>query len=81
MNIDYFEQILIEDIKTPRQGYICFKDKWWSSDGNYVFIFTRGGCYSPQCNSNKSIVDRFSIKGTKPVFIPVAFVNPKSCYS
>ena len=65
----------MEDIITPKEGRHVLMERWWNVTENDEVLFYRSYA-SPQCNSNKSIVDHLwdskTIK-TRSVFIPVAF--------
>lgn len=65
----------IEEISTPKNGYLAVTERWWAlNDDGKVMIFNR---YYPQCNSNKVIAEIVSKKmfSGNVVFIPVAYVE------
>lgn len=70
----------VEEISTPKDGFVCMTDKWWAldSDGR-VIIFDK---YSPQCNSNKEITLTISKRmySGDVVFIPSAFIEIDTRY-
>lgn len=71
----------LEDIKTPKPGRICYGPRWWAvtPDDKVLFFDTYS---SPQCNINRSIVERlgkgFNAPETIPVYVEMAFL-PHNC--
>jgi hypothetical protein len=43
-----FKAVPINVITTPKDGYICYADRWWFTDGK-GHVFLAGGNV-PQCN-------------------------------
>tara|TARA_R110000868_G_scaffold246606_1_gene503197 strand:- start:44 stop:334 length:291 start_codon:yes stop_codon:yes gene_type:complete len=71
----------VDDISTPKPGRICYGPLWWKvTDNNEVLFFDTYG--SPQCNTNKAIVERrgfgFDAPKTTPKFLEIAFL-PHRC--
>lgn len=48
-----FEAIPISVITTPRDGYICYADRWWFTDGKGNVFLAWGTI--PQCNPDEKI--------------------------
>ena len=78
-------QISIDAVQEPKSGMIVIKDHWWLADSGNVLGYKMHGLKSkerpsPQCNVQKSIVDR--VLKCKPhqeaVFLPVAYWWPNS---
>jgi hypothetical protein len=72
-----YKRVPMAEITTPPSGTVMvYKDHWWAVTENDEVLLWDG--HSPQCNVNKSIVERLSPEGCRPVFIPVAFkrINP-----
>lgn len=70
--------VLLSDLQTPKNGYICLLDRWWIvSNGEALFYHN-----SPQCNTVKEIAERVSKNGlyddmnVSIEFVPVAYVLP-----
>jgi hypothetical protein len=71
----------VKDITTPKPGRICFGPHWWAvTENNEVLFFDQ--YWSPQCNTNPTIVERigcgFDAPATTPKFIEMAFL-PHRC--
>jgi hypothetical protein len=80
-----FIKVSLDDVMTPKAGFICITDHWWVVDGDNVLGFKLYGEKSkerpsPQCNSQKSIVDMLlkkeSYKNMQAVYLPVAYWWP-----
>jgi hypothetical protein len=71
----------VSDITTPKPGRLCYGPHWWAVTENGEVLFF-DNYTSPQCNSNKAIVERlgkgFDAPPTTPQFIALAFV-PHKC--
>ena len=79
MKLDKFIKMPVEDLTTPAAGRIVYGASYWivTADNNVLFY---KGYYSPQCNSNKAIVERFSRPADSSiVFIPIAYL-PHNCH-
>lgn len=64
----------IDEITTPEDGDMVFKDRWWQVTENNEVLFYKDFS-APQCNSYKEVAERIAAKfGRKVVFIPLAFV-------
>lgn len=65
-------------VTAPRGVYVqVFRDHWWvTNDEGQIAIYRWRGGESPQCNTSKTIVERFgpNIGGTGLVFLPLAFM-------
>ena len=65
----------LAELILPRSGFLkCFIDYWWAVTEDDQVLFYRKKFHSPQCNSNKTIVERLCPRGTVPRFVPVAFL-------
>ena len=71
----------VSDITTPKQGRLVYGPRWWAVTENDEVLFF-DTYVSPQCNSNKQIVERlgkgFDAPITEPRFIEVSFI-PHRC--
>lgn len=69
-----YTRIPIDEIKDSPSGIVqCIKNHWWCvTEQNEVLLF-KGS--TPQCNSNKAIVDRLMPAGCHAEFLPTAFVK------
>lgn len=71
----------LSDITTPKTGRICLASRWWMATENDEVLFF-DTYSSPQCNANKSVVERigggFGAPKTEPRFIEMAFL-PHRC--
>ena len=56
MNLSDFKRVPVSEIITPKAGRICYGGSWWQVTENDEVLFYKG--ISPQCNMNKSIVER-----------------------
>ena len=67
----------LSDISVPKIGRICYPNKWWRVTENKEVLFF-DYYSSPQCNDNKSIVDRlacgFDAPPTTSMFLENAFL-------
>lgn len=70
----------LEDLQSPKNGYICFMDRYWLvTEGKVLFYGT-----SPQCNTDQAVVDHILAQGLAAqdfpnlecVFVPVAYLPP-----
>lgn len=81
-NDGVYIHVPVSDITTPKDGRVCYTDRWWAvTDNNDVLFFKSFG--SPQCNRLKSVVERLGgINGvtTTPVFLPLAYVPQPTDY-
>jgi len=73
-----FQRVPLNELTNPKKTgpLMCYKDHWWAVDENGCVMFYKGKSYSPQCNVNKSIVDRHLAPGVavKSVFVWWAWV-------
>jgi hypothetical protein len=67
----------VRELTTPHEGRKCMLDRWWHVTENDEVLFYKG-YYSPQCNSDKSVVEHLTIAGCHAVFLSVAYV-PHRC--
>lgn len=58
MNIDDFVKVPISKLTSPQGGglYFIYHNMYWAVTENNELLFFRKGYTSPQCNSNKQIV-------------------------
>lgn len=64
----------VSELTTPREGRVCFLDRWWAVhlDSESVLFFK--SYRSPQCNRDRRFFEVNPIACTSPMFIPVAYV-------
>lgn len=71
----------VADLTTPKGGRLCMANRWWAVTENDEVLFFDTYC-SPQCNPNRSIVERlgkgFDAPSTTPRFIELAYI-PHRC--
>ena len=70
-----FDKIPIEKLsETPSESgfYYLMKDRYWAVDEDGNALFCRGA--SPQCNTNKTIVERI-VAGEKHPGVKVVFIE------
>jgi hypothetical protein len=74
-----FSRVPLADIANPqKQGpLMVYRDHWWAADDEENGFFFKGKSYSPQCNTNRLIVERHLAQGlaTKAVLLPWAYVQ------
>lgn len=60
-----------------RGPLMVYQDHWWAVDDDLNAFFFKGKSYSPQCNSNRLIVERHLAQGlaTRAIFLPWAYVQ------
>lgn len=79
---DNYRRVPIARLTEPRQGLMqIYKDYWWfvTADLEVLFYRPRRSSYgSPQCNSNKSVLDYMPIEGCTPRQIPFIYI-PHEC--
>lgn len=56
---------------------MVYRDHWWAIDDDGNVFFFNSKSYSPQCNSNRLIVERHMVQGlaTSIRFVPWAYVK------
>lgn len=62
----------VEEIRTPKDGFIVLLDRWWALKEGKVILFDN----MPQCNKDKEIAEMVSKKlysGTV-IFISIAYI-------
>jgi hypothetical protein len=86
MSISIFIRVPLEDVETPKAGWVVIKDHWWVVEDGCVLGFKLYGEKSkerpsPLCNTDARIVEMLIRK--KPtqeaVFLPVAYWWPHKC--
>ena len=76
----HFKKVPLAEITSPEKSgpLWTYKDHWWAvtADG-CVLIYTRRGANSPQCNTNRAIVERIHYEGepTTPKLLPWAYLK------
>lgn len=76
-----FITMSLEDLQTPKPGRLCHGPAYWVVvDGNVLFY---KAYFSPQCNSNQQITERFIkadyFDGKATVqYVPLSFI-PHNC--
>jgi hypothetical protein len=73
-----FIRVPISEISTPKNGRICFGQRWWHVTTNDEVLFFRKKWHSPQCNSNEAVVRGMPIEGCEPRYIEMVYL-PHSC--
>ena len=60
-----------------RGPLMTYQDHWWAVDENNNVFFFKGKSYSPQCSTNRLIVERHLAQGlaTHAVLVPWAWVK------
>lgn len=77
------KKIKLSDVSTPKDGCICYCDRYWSVTENEEILMYKG--FSPQCNREKRIAEHVCNKihakkyNATVRFIPVVFL-PVSLY-
>lgn len=80
--VESFEQVPIEELKTPKDGYMVILDRYWVVLNGKALFYKSRGYLSPQCNSNKGLAAYMIEKVHKEcevVFVPVAYVKHNCC--
>lgn len=77
---EHYKRIPIAEVTSAEKpGPLwSYKDAWWAVDENdcvLIYVGARGRHNSPQCNTNKAIVERLGPGGTRPVFLPWAWLR------
>jgi hypothetical protein len=71
----------LTDITTPKSGRVCYGQRWWAVTENNEVLFFKSYS-SPQCNTNRAIVERLANRldapQTTPKFVEMAFL-PHNC--
>jgi hypothetical protein len=76
-----FVRVPLSDITTPKSGRICMGERYWAITPENEALFFKlrpSSTGSPQCNSNRSIVERLLPEGCRVEFVPMAFL-PHRC--
>ena len=75
--IDKLTYIPLEEAVTPKNGLTAMTDRWWVAHPEMgLAVWNRGSLRSPQCNSERLIVDDIIEKmypGHEAVFMPLVF--------
>lgn len=74
-----FKKVPVAEIISPeKKGPLWpYKDYWWAvTEDDCVLIYMHRGANSPQCNTNRAIVERVLHAGmpTTPKFLPWAYL-------
>lgn len=78
MKEEDYEKISYEELTTPKDYHVCLLNRWWVLDENRNALLYKG--WSPQCNVNKTIVERVSRHVEFAIIvehIPVAYLPMK----
>ena len=78
--------IPIEEITTPKEGYIVHLDRWWNTKNNCVVFYksdsglwNRGGYeLRPQCNVSRPIMEQTSktaFPDCELTFLPLSYLK------
>ena len=68
-------RVPLAKLTTPRPGFLhCMTDHWWAVTDDEQVLFYRKIYHSPQCNTNKAVVEHIGPEGTTPRFVPVMFI-------
>lgn len=74
-----FQRVPLADLTNPqkRGPLMTYQDHWWAVDDEDNVFFYKGKSYSPQCNTNRLIVERHLAAGlaTRAVLVPWAWVK------
>lgn len=71
---DLYKRVPLTEITQPKGGLVnVYKDHWWMVTEANEALFFRGK--TPQCNVDRSIVERLIVDGCRAEFVPVAFVR------
>jgi hypothetical protein len=75
-----FKKVPLAEITSPEKpGPLWpYKDYWWKvTEDDCVLIYTHRGANSPQCNTNRAIVERVLCPEipTRAVFLPWAYLQ------
>ena len=81
INLPYYG-VSIEELKTPKNGYICLTNRWWLVS-NGEALFYEGGY--PQCSLEQKVAEYLSDPVKHPdlpnrvtiEFVSVAYVRPR----
>lgn len=74
-----FQRIPLSELTNPRKRgpLMTYQDHWWAVDENDNVFFFKGKSYSPQCNTDRRVVESRLAQGlaTGAVFVPWAWVQ------
>lgn len=74
-----FKRMSLAELMNPqkRGPLMVYQDHWWAVDVDDNVFFYKGKSYSPQCNTNRLIVERHLAMGLakRAVFVPWAWVK------
>ena len=71
-----YVEIPLEELTTPREGYIVMLDRWWvTRNGNPVVAELGRGFTVPQCTRNQETAVKIAerLRLDSPIFVPVAY--------
>ena len=73
-----FKKVPLAEITNPQKSGPLWpmKDRWWAvTEDDCVLIYTHRGSNSPQCNTDRAIVEQLKYEGLKttPKFLPWAY--------
>mgnify|MGYP000626754739 CR=1 FL=1 len=70
-------RVPLADLTNPRKRgpLMTYQDHWWAVDENDNVFFFNGKSYSPQCNTNRLIVERHLAQGVMHRIEPGAVLN------
>lgn len=76
-----FKKVPVAEITSPQKAGPLwpYKDHWWAvTDDDCVLIYVHRGSNSPQCNTNRAIVERLMTsyaEPTAPRLLPWAYLK------
>ncbi len=80
-NTDRWSRVPLADLENPRKSgpLMVYRDHWWALDAQDNVLFFHGKSYSPQCNTNRELVERHG-RGqdygfSRAVLVPWAYVQ------
>lgn len=77
--LDKFKRVPVVELTSAKKRgpLMVYQDHWWAVDEAGNAFFFEGKSYSPQCNTNRLIVERHLAQGlaTHAEFLPWAYVQ------
>jgi hypothetical protein len=77
---ELYDYVSIEDVSTPKEGYIVRLNRWWIVRDGHVLFYKQ---YWPQCNPSKEMVEywirtRPEFDGCEAIQIHITYIHPKA---
>lgn len=77
-----FKTCSLEELTTPKEGYVCCLNRWWLCIDSKPAMFTNGKFSYPQCNHSEETAKLLAKRDpifNQVIFIPTAYIKRNPC--